>query len=470
MDSSSSSSSVINDYIAQRGLRLEPDAAKGQRTVATRMFRRGDVLLSIPPLAVVVLRHGEDGEDGDSACGDDERCSLCLAPLPARHPRCGQCRATAYCSGECLAAHWAQRHHFECSRGAGRRVGEARVKAGFRPLLRMALGVERALLGGAPWVRVQAAAWARLVSHRSAHPRHVLRQYAELARVLGAAEGDKEPGAAEEETINMLCRFGCNNFAADGAQLCSPVVSLLLNHSCAPNATYAYTRDGLHVVWALDDIAPGAEVSLAYVDVLSPRSTRCGALAAVYFFDCACARCAGAGPRARLDALLDRPAAGLPRGLPTDFAQPPAVAPWVHSAVAALLDASDCDERLLRAVAGLPPADVSFAAYTHWRECLDDCLARGPDTPWAWATVAALHVLAFYAMAYPRAHPLLGRHCLRAAQLAWNAATADAPHAVADARLARDLALAARAILRAAPQPPAEDLQQIAELLAHIGT
>ncbi|KAJ2908877.1 hypothetical protein GGI21_002443 [Coemansia aciculifera] len=307
------------------------------------------------------------------------------------------------------------------------------------------------LQGRAPrWLRVQTVAWTRLVSHRAQHPRHITRQYEEIATVLGS------PSA-----VDALCRFGCNNFAAANesgtiGHLCCPLVSLLLNHSCLPNAAYAYTASGELLVTALTDIRSGDEISLAYVDGLLPRSQRQKELSAVYFFDCKCIRCSGQAPRALIDELMDRKPEQekLPSALPTDFAMPAAVDGWALKVVAVLL-ANAGDSLMLEAVRGQLARDVSFVAYSHWRECQDECLdrvaANESDAQWPWAAAAALHVLAFYALAYPPTHPLVGRQCLKAAQLAWNALqSSSANQGVADRALVGALASAAQSIL----EPP----------------
>ncbi|KAJ2427209.1 hypothetical protein GGF41_001766 [Coemansia sp. RSA 2531] len=472
----------IDAFIAKRGLRLETDAVKGQRTVAQRKFRRGEQILSIPPLYGFPVRRGEEEDNSQSECADD-RCHLCFSVVPTRHPRCSQCGISQYCSAECLSAHWTQRHHFECERlkAANKNAAFGRVKPGFRPWMRMAVGVSCATnvcaeLGARvpKWLRVQSLAWARLVSHRDKHPRHVLRQYEEIAKVLGSPAG----------AVEALCRFGCNNFAAtaDGdpscasiGHLCCPLVSLLLNHSCLPNASYSYSPLGELAVTALAEISSGDEISLAYTDALQPRAQRRKELAAVYFFDCKCVRCCGSSPRAQIDELMDRNAEELlPRALPTDFAMPAAVDPWAHAVVAGLLAGnSEFDVQVLKAVEGQLPRDVSFAAYSHWRECQDECLDRvGADESaqwmWPWAAAAALHVLAFYALAYPPAHPLVGHQCLKAAQLSWNALQCAAKQSVADRALVKALASAAQNILfstSGSKQEPSSLSRQISTIL-----
>ncbi|KAJ2821207.1 hypothetical protein FBU31_004980 [Coemansia sp. 'formosensis'] len=452
----------IDAFISKRGLRLEKDATKGQRTVAGREFRRGELILSIPPLYGFPVRRGEEEDSSKSECTDD-RCHMCFSEVPSRHPRCSQCGISQYCSSECLSAHWTQRHHFECARhkAATSGVDIGRVKPGFRPWMRMSVGVNCAVnvcdeLGARVprWLRVQVLAWARLVSHRDRHPRHVLRQYEEIAQVLGSPTG----------AVDALCRFGCNNFAAtaDGdpscaaiGHLCCPLVSLLLNHSCLPNAAYSYTPSGELVVTALADIHSGDEVSLAYTDALQPRTQRRKELAAVYFFDCECIRCCGSTPRAQIDELMDRNVEELlPRALPTDFAIPAAVDVWARVVVIKLLAGDDdADSQMLKALEGQLPRDVSFTAYSHWRECQDECLDRvsadeSAQYLWPWAAAAALHVLAFYALAYPPAHPLIGHQCLKAAQLSWNALQCPTKQNVVDRALVKALASTAQTILQ----------------------
>ncbi|KAJ2862565.1 kinetochore-associated Ndc80 complex subunit nuf2 [Coemansia aciculifera] len=471
----------IDAFIAKRGLQLETDAVKGQRTVAQRGFRRGEQILSIPPLYGFPVWRGEGEQDSSKPECIDDRCYMCFSIVPTCHPRCSQCGVSQYCSAECLSVHWRQRHHFECERlkAASKKVDFGRVKPEFRPWMRMAVGVSCttnvcAELGTRVprWLRVQALAWARLVSHRDKHPRHVLRQYEEIAKVLGSPTG----------AVDALCRFGCNNFAAtaDGdpscaaiGHLCCPLVSLLLNHSCLPNASYSYSPLGELVVTALAEISSGDEISLAYTDALQPRAQRRKELAAVYFFDCQCIRCCGSAPRAQIDELMDRNAEeSLPRALPTDFAMLAAVDLWAHDVVTELLAGhTGFDAKVLRAVEKQLSRDVSFTAYSHWRECQDECLDRvsadeSAQWMWPWAAAAALHVLAFYALVYPPAHPLIGHQCLKAAQLSWNALQCPTKQNVVDRTLVKALASAAQDILLASTSGSSSLSRQISTILS----
>ncbi|KAK3346379.1 hypothetical protein B0T25DRAFT_278032 [Lasiosphaeria hispida] len=65
-----------------------------------------------------------------------------------------------------------------------------------------------------------------------------------------------------------------------------------LNHDCSPNLGYYFDSATLsHKVYAVKDIFPGEELTVSYVDVLHPSSTRTTLLHKTWSFTCTCARC-----------------------------------------------------------------------------------------------------------------------------------------------------------------------------------
>ncbi|KAK3320249.1 hypothetical protein B0T19DRAFT_434152 [Cercophora scortea] len=65
-----------------------------------------------------------------------------------------------------------------------------------------------------------------------------------------------------------------------------------LNHDCSPNLGYYFDSATLsQKVYAARDIMPGEELTVSYVDVLQPRSTRSHLLNTTWHFTCSCARC-----------------------------------------------------------------------------------------------------------------------------------------------------------------------------------
>ncbi|KAK5654278.1 hypothetical protein OQA88_7454 [Cercophora sp. LCS_1] len=65
-----------------------------------------------------------------------------------------------------------------------------------------------------------------------------------------------------------------------------------LNHACAPNLGYYFDTTTLsHKIYAVRDVHPGEELTISYVDVLQPSSTRQSLLQKTWSFTCTCERC-----------------------------------------------------------------------------------------------------------------------------------------------------------------------------------
>ncbi|KID84732.1 lysine methyltransferase [Metarhizium guizhouense ARSEF 977] len=65
-----------------------------------------------------------------------------------------------------------------------------------------------------------------------------------------------------------------------------------LNHDCRPNAVYSFDEATLtQRVHALADIAPGEEISIAYISPVQSRAERLDALRASWGFECSCSAC-----------------------------------------------------------------------------------------------------------------------------------------------------------------------------------
>jgi SET and MYND domain-containing protein len=106
---------------------------------------------------------------------------------------------------------------------------------------------------------------------------HVLLPLSRYARLLGAAQLN----AFELRTSTGLA-ISC---------LLPPVVSCF-NHSCAPNVLVACGDSARSVAFvAGDDVAPGEELCISYVDTESPGEDRRHLLLHKYGFRCSCVRC-----------------------------------------------------------------------------------------------------------------------------------------------------------------------------------
>lgn len=63
------------------------------------------------------------------------------------------------------------------------------------------------------------------------------------------------------------------------------------NHSCRPNMTWSFKQKTHLVLRTLRDVAPGEQLTIAYLDVVAPASQRAAALRQQYAFSCQCPRC-----------------------------------------------------------------------------------------------------------------------------------------------------------------------------------
>ncbi|KAJ2850321.1 hypothetical protein IWW36_002007 [Coemansia brasiliensis] len=406
---------LIERLVKSNGLYVVDDAIKGKRTVAEREFKRGEVLLSIPPLYSFPLYK---------------------EPTDSQHP-----------TAATKLARLTDQQQID--------KAAMKLKPEYREYLYMTIGIGAMLHYVAStipskvpeWLHVQANAWYQLVSHRQDHSQLMHKQYGEIARVIaiygnvGPLRFSNDDGEdLEDAIVTALCRSGCNNFATYephcpqmSGYMCSPLISLLFNHSCLPNATFVFSK-GMQVVRALEDINQGDEITLTYADALLPRKERQTRLAEVYFFNCLCKKCTPLSVRGQIDGLMSRAlevSSHMPRLLPTDYAKPPAIDPWVMQLVQLfnnfILEKStdEFEQEMLKAISITDACDMSFAAYQHWLECQDECLdrlSRGSTDAnvMLWSCISSLYVLAFYILAYPPYYSLIGFQCLQTAKLLWN--------------------------------------------------
>jgi Proteins containing SET domain len=113
-------------------------------------------------------------------------------------------------------------------------------------------------------------------------------------------EGQETP---EDELLNILKRFGCNNFSITNklmvsvAAACVPL-GALLNHSCDPNCvvTYRimenYNNRIVQQIRTVKDVKEGEELCHPYLDTACTTANRVEKLKKDYNFICQCTRCA----------------------------------------------------------------------------------------------------------------------------------------------------------------------------------
>ncbi|TDH66293.1 hypothetical protein CCR75_007357 [Bremia lactucae] len=118
-----------------------------------------------------------------------------------------------------------------------------------------------------------------------------------LARVKAALEKYAEEhkhyccgeDAHDHENENNECyTLGEDFVGVEGTALFSGICTM--NHSCDPNCTVLYTKDGAAHVFAVQDISEGEELCISYIDVDQNVNERQACLRE-YLFVCRCSRC-----------------------------------------------------------------------------------------------------------------------------------------------------------------------------------
>ena len=106
-----------------------------------------------------------------------------------------------------------------------------------------------------------------------------------------------------EELVQMLNRFGCNNFSVTDKLMtsiaaCVSPFGAILNHDCIPNCvvTYRFEEGGgdegiVQYFRTVRSVKAGEELCHSYLDAASSRQMRLQKLKENYSFDCSCRRC-----------------------------------------------------------------------------------------------------------------------------------------------------------------------------------
>ncbi|KAJ0392502.1 hypothetical protein P43SY_006563 [Pythium insidiosum] len=93
----------------------------------------------------------------------------------------------------------------------------------------------------------------------------------------------------EADEIDECCGDAEQDFVGvEGTALFTGICTM--NHSCDPNCTVIYMKDGKAQVYAVQDIKAGEELCISYIDVDQDLEDRQLCLRE-YQFECHCARC-----------------------------------------------------------------------------------------------------------------------------------------------------------------------------------
>ncbi|KAJ1985026.1 hypothetical protein H4R34_000283 [Dimargaris verticillata] len=317
--------------------------------------------------------------------------------------------------------------------------------------------------------------------------------------------------------LDCLGRFQCNSFQVYDEQLFAVgdgtyPLAALVNHSCQPNCVALYRPGGVMELLALEPLEPGTEVTIAYIDTITPKHERQATLKGRYQFQCQCRRCiaepkfASLGSRDPMPSTLPSAVWGIVDTILATPCSPRALQHFrdllrcheslsVHIATMATLHPQFAQlfqrsRKLLSLFANdANSQDAGVSEYTQTRVsyiiaigqaargtlefpgyCLDYVKAVTLDQStaieaqaWLWASMAGLGALVGYFLVYPQYHPLLTLHCFTVAKLLWNS---DPDHR--DLQLASSLVNLALQGLRRTHPPTSSvvcDCQHLAKLL-----
>ena len=278
-------------------VRVVHHASRGRELVSTAAAATGDVLLRALPLALVPAN-----------AELELRCSACLTQLPAgssRAPRC-VCRSVVcpscsgswsrvHARGECVSL----QHLWRLLEQAG---GGQQDSGAARLLIRLAYLNAEDEAGSCP----DGDAFSdtvddlgELVSHfeelgdvEAAHA------YALADTVRRCLLGCARQG--RERLARLAATMWCNSFDVVDPMMGTsigegiyPSIAMALNHSCAPNCDFHHEpgNAGAMVVRALQPIARGERLTIAYCSLFPSTTQRRAHLQKTYHFHCQCRRC-----------------------------------------------------------------------------------------------------------------------------------------------------------------------------------
>ncbi|EFJ42294.1 SET and zf-MYND domain-containing protein, partial [Volvox carteri f. nagariensis] len=259
-----SSGTIFSDAELHKGFAVRLLPGKGRHLVATRWFNPGAVVLQQDPYVSVL---------------SDERtpgfCDFCFRPCE-RPLRCTRSKLARYCCKEHQRLAWVAGYKMEC---------EALVRCAPRvppPTVRLAARLlwRRARCGGINGLWRLEHHWDELDDRRK-------QLYAQMAVVTWwVARWGTWPGF--RTVAQLLSLLSCNCHTVCDEELRPLGVALyptgaLVNHSCSPSTVQTFHGSTLELR-ALRQLAPGDEITIAYIELAATRQERRETLADSYFF------------------------------------------------------------------------------------------------------------------------------------------------------------------------------------------
>ncbi|XP_078800711.1 histone-lysine N-methyltransferase SMYD3 isoform X2 [Oryzias latipes] len=245
-----------------------------------------------PAIQTTSASHNIRHKHGTMNGGKEERMS-CETLL-----RCSQCKMARYCNSACQKRAWPG-HKKEC-----------RCLCSLLPRhptdsVRLAARLIFTLLNPLQSSKEELYSIDEHESHLDSMPEQKKEGLSELATMLELYMKTEIPDLKQRmtselplscrEALSIIAKVTCNCFTISDGELQEIGVGLypslsLLNHDCRPNCVMVFNGTELQLR-AVQDINPGEELRISYIETLSLTEDRQKQLEEQYHFTCHCQRC-----------------------------------------------------------------------------------------------------------------------------------------------------------------------------------
>ncbi|KAF7230611.1 N-lysine methyltransferase SMYD2 [Nothobranchius furzeri] len=260
------------------GLKRFTSPVKGRGLQVTRPFKVGELLFSSPAYSCV-LSVKERG-----SC-----CEFCFSRKEGL-ARCGKCRKACYCDLKCQKGDWPM-HKLECS--AMTAFGENWCPSETTRLVARILAKKK--MQKEPSASEKMLLIGELQSHledednekREGTEADIAALYRFYSKHLEMPD--------HKDLLTLYSQVACNGFTVEDDELFQMGAAIypdvaLINHSCLPSVIVTYNGTSSEVR-AVQNMKPGDEVLISYIDLLYPTEDRNKRLRESYYFTCDCNEC-----------------------------------------------------------------------------------------------------------------------------------------------------------------------------------
>ncbi|KAI8892911.1 hypothetical protein BC833DRAFT_330288 [Globomyces pollinis-pini] len=231
----------------------------------------------------------------------------------------------------------------------------------------------------------------------------------------------KRFGKWNNESLQLLCTFQCNNFTIYDHELFEygqgtfPLASLI-NHSCEPNVVALFKNDSLFLK-SLVDIQEGDELFISYVDCILPITDRIQSLSK-YQFVCDCQKCLNEQQITNYSEPLDNLQIFIQEMIDSSNPVPPKIV--IEFIETLMSDYQDTSKTNLHESV----RKSSFYRFSYSKDfpVVTKLFYDFMDLQkWNKASILSRFICAVYQYHYPQNHPMIGLQLYITAKCLWNA-------------------------------------------------